>query len=78
LNKGKYGTLTKHYFLKNQSEMWRIHTVEEVDQKPRYNFISTVMDWDGDYQMKKGNFKVSHTGGLPGMLSIVTMYPIST
>jgi hypothetical protein len=39
LNKGKYGTdLTKTLFsLKNQSEMWRIHTVEEVDQNPRYN-----------------------------------------
>jgi hypothetical protein len=57
--------------------MWRIHTVEEVDQNPRYNshFNGYGLGWG--LSDEKGNFKVSHTGGLPGMLSIVTMW-IST
>jgi CubicO group peptidase (beta-lactamase class C family) len=53
--------------------MWRIHTVEEVDQNPRYNsHFGYGLGWG--LSDEKGNFKVSH-GGLPGMLSIVTMYP---
>lgn len=77
LNKGKYGTdlTTTLFSLKNQSEMWRIHTVEEVNQNPRYNshFNGYGLGWG--LSDEKGNLKVSHTGGLPGMLSIVTMYP---
>jgi hypothetical protein len=53
--------------------MWRIHTVEEVDQNPRYNshFNGYGLGWG--LSDEKVNFKVSHTGGLPGMLSIVTI-----
>jgi hypothetical protein len=55
--------------------MWRIHTVEETNPNPRYNahFSGYGLGWD--LTDEKGNLKVSHTGGLPGMLSIVTMYP---
>lgn len=77
LNKGKYGTdLQSTLFSeKNYSEMWRIHTVEEANPNPRYNshFSGYGLGWEiGD---EKGTLKVSHTGGLPGMLSIVVMYP---
>jgi hypothetical protein len=46
----------------------------EVDQNPRYNshFNGYGLGWG--LSDEKGNFKVSHTGGLPG-ISIVTMYP---
>jgi CubicO group peptidase (beta-lactamase class C family) len=77
LNKGKYGDgLQKQLFSEaRQKEMWRIHTVIPSNPNPRYNnhfsgyglgfFLSDV----------KGNFKVSHTGGLPGMITSVSMIP---
>jgi CubicO group peptidase (beta-lactamase class C family) len=77
MNKGKYGADLKSelFSLKNHNEMWRIHTVEETDQNPRYNshFRGYGLGWE--LTDLKGNLQVSHTGGLPGMLSIVTMYP---
>ena len=77
LNKGKYGIDLKSsiFSLKNHNEMWRIHTVTETNPSPRYNshFSGYGLGWG--LSDAKGNLKVSHTGGLPGMLSIVTMYP---
>lgn len=77
MNKGKYGADLKSslFSLKNHNEMWRIHTVTEPNRNPRYNshFSGYGLGWD--LSDVKGNLKVSHTGGLPGMLSIVTMYP---
>ena len=77
LNKGKYGPDSKSslFSLKNHNEMWRIHTVLETNPNPRYNshFSGYGLGWD--VSDAKGNLKVSHTGGLPGMLSIVMMYP---
>ena len=77
LNKGKYGidSKTPLFSLKNHREMWRIHTVLKTNQNPRYNshFNGYGLGWVLTDVV--GKFKVSHTGGLPGMLSIVTMYP---
>jgi len=77
LNKGKYGTDLKSslFSLKNHNEMWRLHTVEPNNPNPRYNshFNGYGLGWG--LSDEKGNLKVTHTGGLPGMLSIVTMYP---
>ena len=77
MNKGKYGKdlKTSLFSLKNHQEMWRIHTVLATNTNPRYNshFNGYGLGWD--LSDVKGNLKVSHTGGLPGMLSIVTMYP---
>ncbi len=77
LNQGKYGIdlKTPLYSLKNHREMWRIHTVLKTNQNPRYNshFNGYGLGWVLTDLV--GKFKVSHTGGLPGMLSIVTMYP---
>ncbi len=77
LNKGKYGTglKTPLFSLKNHREMWRIHTVLETNQSTRYNshFNGYGLGWGLTDVV--GKFKVSHTGGLPGMLSIVTMFP---
>ncbi|MCP2029350.1 CubicO group peptidase (beta-lactamase class C family) [Flavobacterium sp. HSC-32F16] len=77
LNKGQYGEDSKArlFSLKNHNEMWRIHTVQESDQNPRYNFHFNGYGLGWQVSDEKGNLKVSHTGGLPGMLSIVTMYP---
>ena len=77
LNKGKHGIdlKTPLFSLKNHHEMWRIHTVLKTNQNTRYNshFNGYGLGWVLTDVV--GKFKVSHTGGLPGMLSNVTMYP---
>lgn len=77
LNKGQYGADLKStlFSLKNHNEMWRIHTVQESHEDPRYNFHFNGYGLGWQISDEKGNLKVSHTGGLPGMLSIVAMYP---
>jgi hypothetical protein len=77
INKGKYGTnLEKQLFTAaRQTEMWSIHTVTGVNPSPRYNqhFGGYGLGWGlADI---KGNLQVSHTGGLPGMLTSVTLIP---
>ena len=55
--------------------MWKIHTVTEINPNPRYNqhFSGYGLGWGlGDI---KGNLRATHTGGLDGMLSIVTLIP---
>jgi CubicO group peptidase (beta-lactamase class C family) len=77
LNRGKYGTdlKTSLFSSKNHNEMWRLHTVLETNRFPRYNshFNGYGLGWF--LTDVKGNLKVSHSGGLPGMVSEVTMYP---
>ncbi len=77
LNKGKYGTeLSQHIFTQaRQKEMWTIHTVMPARDFPRYNqhFAGYGLGWD--LEDIKGNLQVSHTGGLPGMLTSVTLLP---
>lgn len=77
LNKGKYGPdLGKQLFTQaSQREMWKIHTTTSFGQNPRYNshFAGYGLGW-GLIDIK-GNLSVSHTGGLPGMLSKTIMIP---
>lgn len=77
LNKGKYGdSLTKQLFTGvNHREMWKIHTVMGVNSNPRYNthFSGYGLGWFLEDVI--GNMQVSHTGGLPGMLSKTIMIP---
>ena len=77
LNKGAYGeSLDKNLFtIPSQNLMWSVHTVTEVNRNPRYNshFSGYGLGWQ--LTDVKGNLKVSHTGGMPGMLSKVIMIP---
>lgn len=77
LNNGKYGDSLKNqlFSIESQREMWKIHTVTDVNRNPRYNshFSGYGLGWD--LSDMKGNMSVSHTGGLPGMLSKTTMIP---
>jgi CubicO group peptidase (beta-lactamase class C family) len=77
LNKGTYGdNLGDTLFTRaSQREMWKIHTVLDASQNPRYNshFSGYGLGW-GLSDMK-GNMVVEHTGGLPGMLSQTLMIP---
>jgi CubicO group peptidase (beta-lactamase class C family) len=77
LNQGKYGeNLEKELFtVESQHEMWKIHTTTDVNRNLRYNshFAGYGLGWD--LTDKKGNMIVSHTGGLPGMLSRTVLIP---
>lgn len=77
LNNGKYGNSleNKLFSQESQREMWKIHTVTDVNRNPRYNshFAGYGLGWD--LSDIKGNMSVSHTGGLPGMLSKTIMIP---
>lgn len=77
LNNGKYGTnLEEELFSEeNHREMWKIHTILNVNRSPRYNshFAGYGLGWF--LTDVKGNMRVSHTGGLPGMISITMMIP---
>ena len=76
LNKGKYGDKSEKQLFSpaRQKEMWTIHTVTPANAW-RYNthFSGYGLGWF--LQDLKGNLNVSHTGGLPGMLSKVNMIP---
>lgn len=77
LNNGKYGdNLEKELFSEtSQREMWKIHTTLGVNRNPRYNshFSGYGLGWE--LTDIKGNMSVSHTGGLPGMLSRTVLIP---
>ncbi|MEN8251889.1 MAG: serine hydrolase, partial [Bacteroidota bacterium] len=77
LNKGKYGkNLERQLFAEtSQHEMWTIHTSLPVNRNPRYNshFRGYGLGWG--LTDIKGNMSISHTGGLPGMLSITVLIP---
>jgi hypothetical protein len=77
LNKGKYGEkLERKLFSEHsQREMWKIHTTLPANAHPRYNshFAGYGLGWF--LKDMKGNLVVSHTGGLPGMLSQTLMIP---
>ena len=76
LNRGKYGEDNKRLISQaNHYEMWKIHTVMDVNRNPRYNshFAGYGLGWD--LTDVKGYMQVSHTGGLPGMLSKTLLIP---
>ena len=77
LNRGKYGDSLKNelFTLARQREMWTINTKLGVNRNPNYNshFSGYGLGWG--LSDIKGNMSVSHTGGLPGMLSKTIMIP---
>ena len=77
LNKGKYGDdLKKQLFSeKSQNKMWKVYTPQNASKNPRYNshFAGYGLGWG--LTDLNGNLSVSHTGGLPGMLSKTVLIP---
>lgn len=77
LNEGHYGAeLQQQLFSpEQQRQMWTIQTVMPPSGNPRYrsHFAGYGLGWFLTDVL--GNLKVEHTGGLPGMLSIVTLVP---
>ena len=77
LNKGNYGEdLEQQLFSeRNHRQMWQIHTVTGVNPHSIYHthFAGYGLGWElGDMA---GSLRVSHLGGLPGMLSMLLMLP---
>jgi CubicO group peptidase (beta-lactamase class C family) len=77
LNEGKYGENLKMKLFseRNHNEMWEIHTTLPTNRNPRYNshFSGYGLGWM--LTDLSGKMSVSHTGGLPGMLSRIVMIP---
>ena len=77
LNEGRYGPELRQQLFspEQQRQMWTIHTVMPASGNPRYrsHFAGYGLGWFLTDVL--GNMKVEHTGGLPGMLSIVTLIP---
>ncbi len=77
LNGGRYGENLEHTLFseKNHLEMWRIHTPMVPRPDPRYHshFSGYGLGWRLSDQA--GNYTVSHTGDLAGMLSKIIMVP---
>jgi len=77
LNQGKYGADLGNVLFteESQHEMWTIHTNLDVNRNPRYNshFAGYGLGWGLTDLL--GNLSVSHTGGLPGMLSRTVLIP---
>ena len=77
LHEGKYGPQFNQLLVsaKRHQELWTMHTVMETIRNPRYtsHFNGYGLGWD--LQDIRGNLLVSHTGGLPGMLTSVTLVP---
>jgi CubicO group peptidase (beta-lactamase class C family) len=77
LNNGKYGdNFNKKIFSDtNQMEMWKIHTV--LNNKPNARYKTHFRGYGLGWFLKdvNGNMLASHTGGLLGMLSKITLIP---
>lgn len=77
LNEGRYGKALQDTLFSEESqrEMWRVHTVKDQNLSPVYNshFSGYGLGWNlNDVQ---GNLMLTHTGGLPGMLSKIVLVP---
>jgi CubicO group peptidase (beta-lactamase class C family) len=76
LNNGKYGTENKQLFsVKEQTEMWTPQTIIPATTKAPYNthFSSYGLGWF--LSDVKGYKQVTHTGGLEGIVTQVTLFP---
>lgn len=77
LNKGRYGNDLKEVLFStaNSNKMWTIQTVLPNYVSERYNthFNGYGLGWV--LNDMRGNLVAMHTGGLPGMLSQVTLVP---
>jgi len=75
LNHGKYGDNKTLFSEQRQREMWTIHTVEPkaFDARTKTHFKGYGLGWF--LEDVNGYMQVSHTGGMPGMLSKVIMIP---
>ena len=77
LNQGKYGENLEQtlFSIESQNQMWKIQTTTRVNRNPRYNSHFAGYGLGFNLTDVLGNMKISHTGGMPGMLSKITLIP---
>lgn len=75
LQAGKYGTEKQLFSKKQHNEMWTAQTI--MPNKPVAPYFSHFKSYGLGWQLTevKGHFQVSHTGGLDGIVTQVTMLP---
>ena len=76
MNDGKYGLDSKQLFSKKEhNEMWQLQTIIPVNPRPPYNthFSGYGLGWF--LSDVKGYKQVTHTGGLEGIVTQVTLIP---
>lgn len=77
LNNGKYGDSLENQLFSNatQREMWKLQTTLSASRSPRYNahFRGYGLGWG--LTDNNGSMVVTHTGGMPGMLSKTLLIP---
>ncbi|TRX31131.1 serine hydrolase [Flavobacterium sp. ZT3R18] len=76
LNNGKHGSENQQLFSeKEHNEMWSPQTIIPINTKPPYNshFSSYGLGWF--LSDVKGYKQVTHTGGLEGIVTQVTLFP---
>jgi len=77
MNKGSYGPDKKARLIskKIQQDLWTPQTLMGVGTAPSYNSHFTAYGLGFRLADVKGYLEVSHTGGLAGMVTQITMYP---
>ncbi|TRZ70835.1 MAG: class A beta-lactamase-related serine hydrolase, partial [Bacteroidetes bacterium] len=77
LNKGSYGADKKPLLIsrKNHQILWTPQTLMGVDTYPPYNSHFAAYRLGFRLLDVKGYLEVSHTGGLAGMVTQITMFP---
>jgi len=73
LNHGTFGDTTIFHMKTQEDHLWKMQTVTSPNRNPKYNahFGGYGLGWFlGDLN---GNLVVSHSGGMPGMLSKTTL-----
>ncbi|SHG05901.1 CubicO group peptidase, beta-lactamase class C family [Flavobacterium segetis] len=76
MNNGQYDVDNKQLFSKKEhNEMWQLQTIIPVNPKPPYNtnFSGYGLGWF--LSDVKGHKQVSHTGGLEGIVTQITLIP---
>ncbi|WP_188050121.1 serine hydrolase [Flavobacterium sp. GP15] len=76
MNNGQYGADKKQLFSKKEhNEMWQLQTIIPVNARPPYNthFSGYGLGWF--LSDVKGYKQVTHTGGLEGIVTQVTLLP---
>ncbi|HEX8270145.1 MAG TPA: serine hydrolase [Flavobacterium sp.] len=75
LEQGKYGNGAQLFTAKQQAEMWTPQTLLPNRTAPPYNSLFKAYGLGWQLMDVKGRLQVSHTGGLEGIVTQVTLIP---
>lgn len=79
LNKGKYGDSLENtlFSTRSQQQMWKAQTIISYDARGENSYNQHLKAYGLGWQIEdqNGYTLISHSGGLPGMLSMTLLYP---